>query len=171
MSQLQIMQQLKFTTGDLQANRAGTMSEAQRDKFKPAEPNLLVVGVVVGHLLLIGGILGVIAFVTGERALWVVFAIVCVLMALPFVLLQNEGNISPLLKADAKAGKVKMTCGMAIIEQKQGRTVYHTLTINSVTMRLSATQVTAFIHGRHYCAYYLPQSKTLLSAEPHQADA
>ena len=117
MTQQPLQRALKFTDDDLASNRDGRMSAAQREAWKPPKPNQLAVMVIAGHVLLITGLLGVIAIVTGKAALWVVVFIVAGLSLLPFVLMQNEGNIRPALRNDIAQGKVSCSCGIAILQR------------------------------------------------------
>src|SRR5688572_27680062 len=102
MKHLTLQTTLKFNADDLKANRDGRVSTTQFEKYKPAEVNRLAVYVIMGHVLVIGGILGAIALVTGKAAMWIVFGVVVAAALLPFVLLQNEGNIKPTLRGDVK---------------------------------------------------------------------
>lgn len=161
----QLERSLKFTPEDLAMNREGRMSPAQRAAWKPPRPNQLAVMVIGGHVILIGGLLGLIAIVTGESALWLVVLIVVGLTLLPFVLMQNEGNIRPALRNDIAQGKVASACGIAILQRKQGRQVSYDLSIGGVTVSLTPAQATAFRDREQYCIYYLPHSLMLVSAE------
>lgn len=167
MSLLNLMTQLKFSHEDLSANREGKLSAAQIQKYDEAPQfSPLVIAVILGHVAVIGGVLGILAITTGKTALWIVFGIVVALGLLPFTLLRTEGNFKPLLRSDVKQGRVKKTCGLALLEAKQGRQAYYHLTISGVTMQISSKQAAAFQHGENYCAYYLPNSQTFLTAEP-----
>lgn len=161
----QLQRLLKFTEEDLAANRDGRMSAAQRTAWKPVQPNQLAVMVIAGHVLVIGGLLGVIAMVTGKAALWIVVVFVAGLSLLPFVLLRNEGDLRPALRNDIAQGKVLCSCGIAILQRKQARTPYYELTVSGVSVRLTPAQAKAFQHEENYCIYYLPHSLTLVAAE------
>lgn len=168
MSHLQLQRTLQFSVDELRENREGRMSEKQREKIKPPEVNKLVIGVMLGHALLIGGLLGAIAIITHSFAAWVVLGIVLAFALFPFLVMQNEGNISPLLRGDYESGRVKQACGMLILSQKKGRNIYYELYIDGVTLKISAKEATAFINEEMYCVYYLPRSLKLVSAEPMQ---
>ena len=171
MQHLQLQRTLKFTTEDLQANREGQISDAQHQKYKPPEFSKLALGIIAGHAVLIVGLLGAIALISGKPAMWIVVGIVLALGLLPFLLLNNEGNINPTLRGDIKHGVVKKTCGIAIITEKKLRNrVVYELYINGVTLKLSSAKAAGFINEQDYCVYYLPLSKTVLSAEPYQDD-
>jgi hypothetical protein len=161
----QLERSLKFTQEDLAMNREGRMSPAQRAAWKPPRPNQLAVMVIGGHVLLIGGLLGLIALITGKAALWIVVLIVVGLTLLPFVLMQNEGNIRPALRNDVAQGKVACACGIAILQRRQGRQISYDLSVGGVTVSLTAAQAGAFRNQEQYCIYYLPHSLTLVSAE------
>lgn len=166
---LQLQRTLKFTLEDLKLNRDGQLSEAQREKHKPPEVSRLALYVIAGHALLIGGLLGAIAIITGEFAMWIVLAIVVALGLLPFLLMNNEGNINPTLRGDVQHGVVKKACGITIIKQTKDRNNIssYELYVDDLTLKLTASQASAFINEEVYCVYYLPLSRTLLSAEPY----
>jgi hypothetical protein len=166
MKHLTLQTTLKFTVDDLKANRDGRVSKRQFDKYKPPEINKMAIWVLLGHGLVIGGILGAIAVATGETAMWLVFGIVVAAAFLPFVLLNNEGNLAPALRGDVLGGKVAKTCGIVVLTQEQGRDTRFDLYVDGVTLKISRSQAAAFVHGEGYCVYYLPNSLTLLSAEP-----
>jgi hypothetical protein len=166
MKHLTLQTTLKFTADDLKSNRDGRVSKRQFEKYKPPEINKMAIYVLLGHGVLIGGILGAIAIATGETAMWIVFAIVVAAAFLPFVLLNNEGNLTPVVRGDVLAGVVEKTCGIVILTEHSGREIYYELYIDSITLKISRSQAAAFVHGDSYCIYYLPKSRTLLTAEP-----
>lgn len=159
----QLQRSLKFTEDDLAANRAGRLSEAQLERMQPPRVSQLATMVILGHMALIGGILGLIALLTGEAILWLVLLIVLGLGALPFIMMQNEGNLRPVLRADILRGKVASSSGTVFLEARSNRRV--DLLINGQTVRLTPRQAGAFRHEGDYTIYYLPQSHHLLSAE------
>ena len=168
MQHLQLQRILKFNTDDLKLNREGHLSEAQHDKHKPPEVSKLALYVIGEHAILIGGLLGTIAIITGKLAMWIVLAIVLGLGLLPFVLMNNEGDINPTLRGDVKNGVVKKACGITIITKTTNNNVSkYELYVDGLTLKLTTNQASAFINEETYCVYYLPLSKTLLSAEPY----
>ncbi len=166
---LQLQRSLKFTLDDLKLNRSGQLSEAQHEKHKPPEVSRLAFYVIAGHAILIGGLLGAIAIITGKFAMWIVLAIVLGLGLLPFLLMNNEGNINPTLRGDVQNGVVKKACGITIIKQTTDRNNVssYELYVDDLALKLTASQASAFINEEVYCIYYLPLSRTLLSAEPY----
>lgn len=168
MQHIQLQTSLKFTTDDLKANREGRISEKQGKKYEAPKIPMLVIAVVLGHAVLVGGILGAIAIITGNTAMWFVLGLVLALGLLPFVLMQNEGNIRPALRGDIKQGTVKKACGIAILTQKKNRhnITQYKLYVDGINIILTSTQASGFVNEALYCIYYLPRSMTLLSAEP-----
>ncbi|MCA9915814.1 MAG: hypothetical protein KC496_20810 [Anaerolineae bacterium] len=163
MNQQQLQRVLNVTDADLAANREGRLSDAQQQRMQPPKVNRLVLYVILGHLLLIGGLLGTIALVTGEAILWLVLLIVVGLGAFPFITMQNEGNIKPALKGDVLGGKVRSTSGFVFIETRGSRRV--DLKVNGKIIEATPRQAVAFQNGNEYTLYYLPQSRVLISAE------
>ena len=168
MSHLQLQRTLQFSVDDLRENRDGRISEKQRERFKPPEMNKLVMWVLLGHAVFIGGLLGTIAIMTGSIAAWIVLGVVLAFALFPFLSMRNEGNLTPLLRGDYEAGRVKQACGIVILTEKQGRKVYYELYIDGITLKISAKEAAAFINEEVYCVYYLPGSLKLISAEPTQ---
>lgn len=158
---------LSFTEDDLHANRAGYLSAAQRKRYAPPQFQPVVMIAILGHLVFVGGLLGVIALLTGAAAMWIVLLVVLGLGALPFILLRNEGNIRPALRGDVARNNVHVACGIAVLEEKRGRRPYVELTVDGITVQLQPQQARFFVPGADYCIYYLPNSRTLLSAEPY----
>ncbi len=163
MNQQQLQRVLKVTDADLAANREGRLSEVQQQRMQPPKVNQLVLYVILGHLLLIGGLLGTIALVTGEAILWLVLLIVIGLGAFPFITIRNEGNIKPTLKSDVLRGKVVSTNGVVFLEPKGSRRV--NLLVNGKSIEATPRQAAAFQNEGEYIVYYLPQSHLLISAE------
>jgi hypothetical protein len=165
MSQLQLMKTLQFSTEDLRTNRDGHISDLQRERFTPPKPNKLVVMVMFGHLIVIGGILAALAVVNQSTALLVVMGVVVLMMFAPFGWVQQKNQQRPIVQDDIARGAVEKACGIAILVEKKIRKTYFELTIEGITMEISPAQAESFKQGRTYCVYYLPGSKTLLSAE------
>jgi|GEM_PF-5183695 len=173
MQHLQLQRNLNFTVDDLRANREGRISEAQHEKHKPPEVSKLAFYVIGGHAVVIVGLLGAIALVTGKMAMWIVVGVVLALGLLPFLIMNNEGNINPTLRGDVQKGTVAKACGIVFINENVSRnnTRTYELYVDGITIKLTSNQAGAFIHEQDYCVYYLPLSKTLLSAEPYDEQA
>lgn len=168
MQHLQLQQGLKFTTDDLKANRDGHLSDAQAKRYEPPKVDNLAMMVIVGHAVVIGSILGAVAIVTAKPAMWIVLGMVMAFGILPFVLMNNEGNLNPTLRADTKSGKVKKVCGIVIFDPiKTANKNRVELYIDGITFKLSRAQSTVFVNEEVYCIYYFPRSRTLLTAEPY----
>jgi DoxX len=165
MSQLQLMRILQFTTDDLRTNREGRLSALQRERFTPPKPNQLVVAVVFGHLLAIGGLLFVLALYTKSAALGLVMVIVVLLLFAPFGWVQQKQQQRPVVQDDIAKGKVHQACGNIILTAQKQRKVYYELTVDGITLEISAVEAAGFRNEGLYCVYYLPGSKLLLAAE------
>ncbi|MGB7339117.1 MAG: hypothetical protein WBC91_09520 [Phototrophicaceae bacterium] len=172
MQHLQLQRILNFNVDDLRANREGKISEAQHDKHKPPEVSKLALYVIFGHAIVIVGLLGAIAIISARPAMWVVVGVVLALGLLPFLIMNNEGNLNPTLRGDVQKGRVEKVCGIAFITQNKDRNNIssYELYIDGMTFKVTSSQASAFIHEQDYCIYYLPLSKTLLSAEPYRGD-
>jgi hypothetical protein len=167
MSQHYLMQTLKFTDADLKANRAGQISAAQRERYTPPKPTPLVMGVVLAHIAAVGGLLAILAIVTKSAVLWVIFVVVVVTLMTPIGMMQQGGILPrPVLRQDIASGKVAKACGMVILQPQQSLKPYYELTVAGVTMEIEPAIAAQFKENEIYCVYYLPGSRTLLSAEP-----
>lgn len=167
MSQLHLMQSLNFTTDDLNANREHKMSSAQREYFTPKKMNPFVTAVFYGHLALIVGIFAVMAILTGSMAMWWITLLVGLLLYAPFTYAKAQNRMRPALQDDLAKGVVTEARGYVFLEEKMERKKpYIELTVDGVTFKLKPKRAAHFRHEGEYCVYYLPGSKTLLSAEP-----
>jgi hypothetical protein len=158
---------LKFDDDDLAANRAGKLADSQKKQYDTPQMSPLVQAVIFGHLVGVGGLIALIALISGEPAMWLVLAVVLGLAGLPFFMMKNEAALRPVVTADVRRGVVEQTCGTVFVQkaQSQQRGAHYTLTVEGVQMTIPAKAFTAFRHGERYCVYYLPNSKTFISAE------
>ena len=161
-----LMSALKFDEDDLAQNRAGKLS-AQKKQYDTPPMSPLVQTVILGHLVVVGGLIALIAIVSGEPAMWLVLAAVLGLAGLPFFMMKNEAALRPVVTADVRRGRVEKTCGTVFVQKAKSeqRGARYTLTVEGVQMSIPAKAFTAFRHGEAYCVYYLPNSKTFISAE------
>jgi hypothetical protein len=122
---------------------------------------------MLGHVVVIGGLIALIAILSGEMAMWLVLAVVLGLSGLPFFMMQNEAGLRPVVKGDVQRGNVEKACGTVFVEktQSKSRGASYTLTVNGLQMTIPSKAFTAFRQGENYCVYYLPNSKKFISAE------
>lgn len=160
-----LMKALNVTPLDLAANRAGQLSKQQRKVLLPPPTSDLVQMVLVGHFLLIVGIVGVIAWAVNEPAMWVVFIVIMAVVGLPLTLVGGRGFKRPVLIQDVQAGEVMQVCGIVRREHVSGRMGYYRLSIEAHQWHVPSSVYHAVADGSMVCAYYLPQSKHLLALE------
>jgi len=154
---------LKFSEDDLERNRSGRISDAQRARFTPPPVSRIAIYVVLGHAVLLVGVLGGIAMVVNEPALWVILLIVGALAMLPFFAARSEFVRRPLVQDDVNRGRVASVCGVVELPAEDNR--YH-IRVDGVEFRSVTLKVWgAFSPQRAYCIYYLPQTRIILSAE------
>lgn len=156
---------LKFTQEDLEANRTGRMSARQRDARKPPPVASIAQWVILGHFVLLVGVLGAIALVANRPILWGILLGVAGLAALPFIATRNEFVMRPVLQSDLAQGRVARACGVVLFQLQGGST---RLLVAGEAFSVSTKVSAAFVQGQSYCLYYLPQSKVILSAEQHE---
>jgi len=168
MSRLELMRNLKFDTEDLRTNRDGKISPTQRERFQPPKLNPVIMLTMLAHLGLVGGIIAVLAILTGSKALWFVLILVTILTLMPFGWMQEAHRVRPVVMSDVNRGKVVKSCGIVILRENKGRTTTFDLLVDGVALAITPSEAAAFRNENRYCVYYLPESKTLLSAEPMQ---
>lgn len=154
---------LKFTADDLEMNRQGRVSAAQRQPYAKPTLNPLAVYVILGHAALLVGLLGVIALIVNQPILWLVLLVVGAMALMPFFLIRSEFFSRPVVQDDLNRGKVAQVRGVATLTMEGKR--YH-LRIGTQEFRDVSLKVWgAFQQNRSYCVYYLPRSGVILSAE------
>lgn len=154
---------LKFSQEDLDANRSGRISAAQRAAYKPPVVASIAQWVLLGHFVLLAGIFGVIAIFTHTPAMWLILLLVCGLAGLPFFVARNEFLARPVLQDDIARGKVARACGLALLTHEGTR---YTLVVEGIAFNVPLKVWSAFQASAGYCVYYLPNSRVLLTAEP-----
>lgn len=154
---------LKFTEADLEANRNGHISEAQRQPYAVPQVSRIAIYVILGHAVLLVGIFGAIALVVNEPALWGILLLVSGLALLPFFVSRNEFLRRPVVQDDVNRGKVASVCGVVQLPMENSRYHLHIegKQFNNLTLKVWG----AFRPNTSYCLYYLPQSGIILSAE------
>jgi hypothetical protein len=154
---------LKFTAADLEMNRQGRVSAAQRQPHAALQISQIAVYVILGHAVLLVGLLGAIAVIASQPALWLVLAIVGVMALMPLFLARAEFLSRPVVQDDLNRGVVAQACGAAHLTQEGQR--YHLRVGGEEFPNVSLKVWGAFRQNASYCVYYLPRSKVILSAE------
>ena len=162
-AQASLLRALAATGDDLTRNRDGRISQRQRDLNGAARLPRLAIVVLMGHALLITGLLGGIALLTGQAALWLVLGIVLLLTLVPFVLMKGEATLQPVLRDDVQAGRVEAICGSLVRRPGNGR-VYRII-VQGEGFEVSKTVWNVVSEQRDYCVYYLPKSRRVLTME------
>lgn len=154
---------LKFTEADLELNRQGRISPAQRQPYTTPPVSRIAVYVILGHAVLLLGLLGMIAIVANQPIMWLVLAIVGVMALMPFFLTRSEFLSRPVVQDDVNRGKVARVCGVAHLTMAGKR---YDLRVGTYEFRGVSLKVWgAFKQNIAYCVYYLPRSGVILSAE------
>lgn len=159
-----LMNSFKFSEVDLEANREGKLSGRQKEKLVGQQPSALVQAVMVGHFVIVIGLLGLIAFASQNTWMFVITLAVIAVLAAPFSMMAGGGR--PALRDDVAKGQVMSACGDAVLTSQAGiRGNTYSLMIAQITFKIEERTYRQIENGRAYCAYYLPQSRTLLSIE------
>ncbi len=158
-----LKQALKFTDADVEANRAGQISDSQRNK--------LVRGIIRRSAGL--GILSLFLFVVG------LVSIFGLLLFLTFWAWVFAGLLGYLLWMDVQKqrlallrGTVDRATGLVEIETRSKstgdvhiRATEPVLVVGGMSFEVSRYIVSAFHEGNYYTVYYILETRTLLSAE------
>jgi len=162
-----LIRAMKFKLADLDANREGKLSEHQLELYGPPKFSGVVIAVILGHMLLVGGLLGGIAIIAQVPALFIIMIAVLGLSGLPFMLMGKQGGGRPVFANDVARGRVDTICGYVLLQAEPEAQKY-TLMIEGEVFKISKNAFSGFVHQRPYCLYYLPDSKVILSAEAMQ---
>ena len=144
-----LMKALRFRARDLEANRAGKLSERQRQELLPPP----MAGVIQ-------------AVLTQSWVLVAIAVIVVGMLGAPFAMARGgEGMGAAVVQRDARAGRVLSVCGTAHLKREDGPRVTYLLHIEGETFSISGLLHAALRDGQPYCLYYLPESRRILSME------
>ena len=161
-----LMKALQFRVTDLNANRSGQLSQRQRQELLPPPMTGIIQAVLLGHMALIGAVLVAIAVFTESWVMLAVAIVVAGLLGAPFAMASGgEGMGSAVVQRDARTGRVKSICGLLLRKREDGPRPGHLIHLEGETFSVKASVYAAFQDDQHYCIYYLPESRRILSAE------
>lgn len=149
-----------FTADDLVANRAGRLTEQQKVILKDRRGSALISSLVICILVSI-----FLIFVVEKRdvvTILAIFAFVAFVGGL-FIWLELQS-----WSDDSNSDQIEVICAPVRLEVREGwryRPTSYGFTIGSETFSLTKDQLFALEHGRDYCIYYTPRTKTILSME------
>jgi hypothetical protein len=159
-SERALMDALKFTEADLQANRAGKLSEAQRQAFARRS-------IIFGALALVSAVVFALSYFSlpereGEPLSLLAFGLMPVSLALiGFSLFELFGAFMKLQRDSITSQR-----GNADIEMDQSRRrLFGKLKVGKFEMFVPKEQLVAFHQGATYIVYYTTYPKQILSAE------
>ncbi|MBC8171024.1 MAG: hypothetical protein H7X77_05115 [Anaerolineae bacterium] len=160
-SERALMDALGFTAEDLQANRGGQLSAAQRQKL--AQRTLFMAGVA-----LVAGIVFLLSYNSlpdaggAAPSPLVTFGLLPISLAvLAFALFELFGAFMKLQRNSISTAR-----GNAEIEiDASARRLFGKLTVGKFTMFVPKTQLVAFHPGEPYAIYYTSYPKQIVSAE------
>ncbi len=151
---------LKFSPEDLEANRAGTLSEAQRQKL--AQRCLLMAGMaLVGAVVLFLAYSGLPSQRGDSLSPLALIGLPIGLALIAFALFELLATFLKLQRA-----AVTVSRGRAEIElDPSPRRLFGKLRLGSFEMIIPKEQLAAFHEGAQYAIYYTPAPRQVLSAE------
>lgn len=151
---------LNFTREDLDANRAGVFSDAQRATLRRS---LLIESALYGFFALVAlaGLLVINANTGSQTSAGAsVMTLVLALLVVLFMISLLAGYRSA--HADLSSGVSALTGRAHLTTLGRGR---YSLSFGQQRFHVSAAVYSAFVEGRLYRVYYTPHQQTLLSAE------
>jgi hypothetical protein len=151
---------LKFSSADLEANRAGQLSDHQREAF--ARRCLIMAG-----LTLLGGIGLFLVYSALPSAAGDSLSPLALIM-LPVTLAVTAFALFELIATFLKLQRAVVTAskGKAEIElDPSARRLFGKLKLGSFEMTIPKDQLVAFHEGAQYAVYYTPAPRHVLSAE------
>ncbi len=164
-----LMKVFNFTLGDLNANKAGTLSKRQIRLAESSQPNPIVQLVLMGHVGIIIGILALIVFASGATAEKLLFLGVAGMVILsPFLYAMNRLNMTQnqsLSADDLAENHVLSVCGAITLQPGIGVNGLAKVEIENMIFRLPKDGMQVLNGEKAYCMYYAPHSKKILSIE------
>lgn len=164
-----LMKVFNFTLGDLNANKAGTLSKRQIRLAESSQPNPIVQLVLMGHVGIIIGILALIVFASGATAEKLLFLGVAGMVILsPFLYAMNRLNMTQnqsLSADDLAENHVLSVCGAITLQPGIGVNALAKVEIENMIFRLPKDGMQVLNGEKAYCMYYAPHSKKILSIE------
>ena len=156
---------LNFSADDLEANRAGRMSEAQQQRLTRGWRRTL--WIVIGLVIVFGLAATTILFVA-QRNNSPVLNVIGVLLTVINAGIVGLGAQSYLrTSSDLKGGRVTTISGsVSHTIRVSGRVATYILKVGDQSIVVSRLVFFAVEDGKAYHFYRAPSSKTLLSAEP-----
>ena len=155
---------LNFTDEDLQANRAGHLSDAQIERLRAGWRRYLIVGIIA---LIVIGFFAVLLIFQGQRGesdvlVFIGFALTLINAAIMGLI----GQAYIRLSRDLRASSLITTCGTVVHTVKiYNRAATYLLDIEGERLLVPKPVFFAFEDKVPYALYRTAGSKTLLSAE------
>ena len=156
---------LNFSDEDLAANRAGRMSEAQKQRLTRGWRRTL--WIVIGLVIVLGLVATTLLF-AAQRGGSSVLSVVGILVTVINAAIVGLGAQSYIRTSnDLKGGQVTTISGVASHTIRvSGRVATYILKVDDQNVVVSRLVFFAIEDGKAYRLYRAPSSKTLLAAEP-----
>ncbi|MCA9890926.1 MAG: hypothetical protein KC546_21260 [Anaerolineae bacterium] len=160
-----LMQALRFDPRDLAANREGNLSQRQITRLQPPRIQGLAFWVMIGHVAVIFAVLGMIAIISQQGGLLLVAVIAAGMTGMPMMMVRDQKFMRPDLGKDVQKGVVKSVCGMTTRHTDPDKKRNYYITVDETTFEVTSKMYGGFFQEGNYCVYYLPRSRTIVSAE------
>lgn len=161
---ISLMRHLKFNQEDLEQNRQGYITPRQIEKWGKPPVSPLVQAILLGHFFGVVALLALIAFASQSPVMIVVILAIIAVLAVPFNVLADRGRAT--IQMDIQKGKVRFICGT--LRKSQTRLALqstYAIEIEQLRFTVDQTLFRMFSDETRYCVYYLPESRTIISAE------
>ncbi|GEM_PF-3081814 len=162
-----LMGVFNFNLSDLIANQDGKLSKRQIQIASATQPNPLVQLILMGHVGLIIGVMGLIVVASGITAEKVFFLIVASMVILsPFLYAMNRVSMaqnSGLSADDLQSGEVLSICGAVTLQKSETMRQPHRIQVDEMRFTIPTEALDLFQEGREYCIYYATHSRKIVS--------
>jgi hypothetical protein len=150
---------MPYRESDLMFNRAGELSPDQRDRLLRQWRQIRLIGLLFGAIVF--GV-GLILLLAGEQGSAICAGVFFIAVSAALLYLNR------LISLVQRKGAVAVISGRVQREQEEdeGTTIF-TLVVDGIRLHLNdRTEYDQFEDGRRYRVYYLPRTRSVVSAEP-----
>ena len=162
MSEVDLASVLNFTEEDLQANRAGRLSESQRRLYFQRERGGLLSGMVV---IVFFALIGSVMAMNGRVWLGAVFILISVALVIATRIGRGE-RVSEVNANRVECVSGQVLCERTTINSAIGRRYEHRVSIGTETFVVSLPVYDVLCEQEELSAYYLAYNRLILSASP-----
>lgn len=162
---MSLAEALNFSADDLAANRAGRLSEAQRERLNRGWRRTL--WIVIGLVVLFGLIATTLLFLAQQQGSAILTGIGIIITVINAMIVGLGAQSYLRTSSDLRGGRVVAVSGVVgHTIRVSGRVLTYVLKVDGQEMLVAKPVFYAVEDGKLYHFYRVPSSKTLLTAEP-----